>query len=315
MSSWSEISQKNLFPFSKEQSDFETALKEWAHTGVLVDHLFPIESCQLCEHSNLRYHFEIVNNETQAILQVGSSCIEKFGIAIYDEDGNKLQGQARGKQLKEEINAQKQEKMVEPLGQLWQVNKENREQVAAYVRAYQERGGFSPKNLLALFILMKNEGIDYIPHTYKVSLRRKKDRDYLYRISEADRELIWGSLSTAQKKSYLKRKKEFDKKLEREKERQKSHHYSPKPSSSATRTGRKDQQGDSLPEWPIRYSERAHKYKITFFDDEDQPLKRLFRGDLEETRSFIKEQIVNNLEFAKVEIRLTQTNELVEVVP
>jgi hypothetical protein len=44
MSSWSEISQKNLFPFSKEQSDFETALQEWAHTSVLVDHLFPIES-------------------------------------------------------------------------------------------------------------------------------------------------------------------------------------------------------------------------------------------------------------------------------
>ena len=103
MSSWSEISQKNLFPFSKEQTDFEAALKEWAHTGVLVDHLFPIETCQLCEHSNLRYHFEIVNNETQAALQVGSSCIEKFGIAVYDEEGNELQGGARGKQLKEKM--------------------------------------------------------------------------------------------------------------------------------------------------------------------------------------------------------------------
>ena len=169
MSSWQEISQKNLLPFSKEQSDFETALREWAHTGVLVDHLFPIESCQLCEHSNLRYHFEIVNNETQAILQVGSSCIEKFGIAVYDATGNKLQGQARSKQLKEEIKAQKQEMMAESLGELWQVNEKSRAQVAAYVRAYQELDGFSPKNLLSLFTLMNIEGIDYIPHTYKLS--------------------------------------------------------------------------------------------------------------------------------------------------
>jgi hypothetical protein len=271
-----------------------------------------IESCQLCEHSNLRYHFEIINRETKAILQVGSSCIEKFGIAVYDKDGNKLQGRARNKQLKEEINAQRQETMVESLGQLWQVNKKNREEVAAYVRAYQERGGFSPKNLLSLFALMKNEGIDYIPHTYKVTLRSKKDREYLYRMSEAERELIWGSLSTAQKKGYIKGKKKFDKRVE--KERQKSIYSSPTLSSSATRT-RGEDQGDSLPEWPIRYSERAHRYKITFFDDKGRPLKRLFRGDLGETRSFIKDHITNNPEYAKAEIRITQTDELVEVYP
>ncbi|MCP4143114.1 MAG: hypothetical protein GY755_22980 [Chloroflexi bacterium] len=306
MSSWSELSQKNLFPFSKEQSDFEIALQEWAHTGVLVDHLFPVESCQLCEHANLRYHFEIANNETQATLQVGSSCIEKFGIAIYDNEGNKLQGPARGKQLREEINTQKQEMMAETLGELWRQSEKNREEVATYVRAYQERGGFSPKNLLSLFTLMKDEGIDYIPHTYKVTLRRKEDRDYLYRISVEDRELIWGSLSTAQKKGYLKRKKDFDKSLERKK----TLYSSPTHLSSITET----QQEDSLPDWPIRYSERAHRYKITFFDEKGKPLKRLFRGDLEESRSFIREQIANNPEFEKAEIRFTETNDLVEIL-
>jgi len=194
--------------------------------------------------------------------------------------------------------------MVETLGQLWQASEKSREQVAAYVRAYQEGGGFSPKNLLSLFTLMKNEGIDYIPHTYKLSLRKKKDRDYLYRMSEADRELIWGSLSTAQKKGYLKGKKKFEKRVEKERQ---------KPRYSSAKTHREQQQEDSLAEWPIRYSERAHRYKITFFDDEDKPLKRLFRGDLEETRSFIKDSIASNPELSKAEIRMTETNEFVEI--
>ncbi len=73
MISWADTSEKNLFPFSKEKVDFERALREWEHSGVVIDHFYPIESCQLCEHANLRYHFEIINRETQITMQVGSS--------------------------------------------------------------------------------------------------------------------------------------------------------------------------------------------------------------------------------------------------
>ena len=308
MSGWAEISQKNLFPFSKEQSDFEIALREWSHKGILVDHLFPIETCQLCEHANLRYHFEIVNRETKSILQVGSSCIEKFRIRVYDDEGNELEGQARGKQLREEINAKKQELMMEPLGQLWKISKRTREKVAKYIQAYEKRGGFSPQELLYLFTEMNENGIDYAPHLYKVTLRAKKDREYLRHISEPDRELIWSSLSTAQKKGFGKRMRGLDKKLGKVKECQEE-------KESYSLFHDKHQQGSSLLDFPIRYSERAHRYKITFFAQSDKAIKRFFRGDLGETRSFIKAEIANNADYEKAEIRLTQTNELLEIYP
>ncbi len=193
MRSWSEISEKNLFPFSKEQSDFETALQEWEHTSVVIDHLFPVETCQLCEHANLRYHFEIVNRETKATLQVGSSCIEKFGIRVYDKTGKELHGKERKKQLGLEINTKKENLVFASLLELWKRRDKNRERVTVYTREYQDYGKFSPKNLLYLFQQMNAQGVDYVPHIHKVTLRSKKDREYLYRISEADRELIWGT--------------------------------------------------------------------------------------------------------------------------
>lgn len=328
MSYWSEVSQKNLLPFSKEQSDFETALKEWEHTGVVVDHLYPVENCQLCEHANVRYHFEIINRETGAVLQVGSSCIEKFGITIYDEEGNKLRGGARGKKLKEEIKARQDEMMLEPLRRLWKVDEDSREKVAWYVQEYQERGGFPPKKLLYLFSQMNNEGIDYTPHIYKVTLRSKMDREHLYRISEAERKLIWGSLSTAQKKRYVKGKREFEEDMERKKEQERVEKLYSRPAplpiperrrrghvSPHSTTYKSSERAPSLLDMPIRYSERAHRYKITFFDDKDKPLKRFFRGKLEKTRHLIKQKIADTPEYVKAEIRITQTNELLEIYP
>ncbi len=37
-----------------------------------IDHEEPVETCQLCEHEQLRYHFEIKNAITNKALLVGS---------------------------------------------------------------------------------------------------------------------------------------------------------------------------------------------------------------------------------------------------
>ena len=298
MSSWSEISEKNLFSFSKEQSDFEIALEEWAYTGALVDHFFPIETCQLCEHANLRYHFEIINRETGMSMQVGSSCIEHFGIRVYDKEGNELKGKDRQKQLGLEIKTKKDKLVYASLLALWKTSDENREKVTLCTRDYQEKGKFPPRNLLYLFQQMNEKGIDYVPHIFKVTLRSKADQEDLHQMSIAERELIWGSLSTTQKKSYLKRKKAFGEKLKQESSVQ-----------------QKTPVDHSLPEMPIRYSERAHRYKITFFDADGKPVKRLFRGKLNEARTFIRGSIVDSPIFAKAEIRMTETNQLLETHP
>ncbi|MBT7069708.1 MAG: hypothetical protein HN975_02305 [Anaerolineae bacterium] len=129
-------------------------------------------------------------------------------------------------------------------------------------------------------------------------LRNKADQNDLYRLSEDERELIWNSLSAAQKKNYLKRKKAFDEKTEKESQVQE-----------------KASPDYAFPDFPIRYSERAHRYKITFFDENENPLKRLFRGDLEGIRSYIKKEILCKPKYAKAKIQITQTNQLVEFYP
>ncbi len=298
MNSWSEVSEKNLFPFSKEQADFETALQEWEHTGAVVDHFYPIESCQLCEHANVRYHFEIINRETGMTMQVGSSCIEQFGIRVYDEEGKELKGKALENQLQLEIKTKKEEIVFASLLELWNASDENREKVTFCTREYQERGKFSPRNLLYLFQQMDEKGINYIPHVFKVTLRNKVDRESLYDMAENERETIWNSLSAAQKKSYLRGEKAYGVKMERERN-----------------SLQKGSAANSLSDFPIRYSERAHKYKITFFDHHNVPVKRLFRGRLNKIRSLVKKSIAENLTYAKAEVRITQTNEIVEMYP
>ncbi len=298
MNSWSEVSEKNLFPFSKEQADFETALQEWEHTGAVVDHFYPIESCQLCEHANVRYHFEIINRETEITMQVGSSCIEQFGIRVYNEEGEKLSGKAREKQLQLEIKIKKEELVYASLLELWKASDKNQDKVIFCTREYQERGKFSPRNLLYLFQQMDEKGIRYVPHIYKVTLRNKAERESLYRMSESELEIIWDSLSATQKKGYFTGRKAYDAKVEKEK-------------SALQKTSTTN----SLPDFPIRYSERAHKYKVTFIDYSGAFIKRLFRGRLSEIRSLVKKSIAENPNYAKAEVRITQTNEVVEIYP
>ncbi len=304
MNYWSEASQANLLPLSKEQSDFKVALKEWEHRGIAIDHLYPVETCQLCDHANLRYHFEIVNHETRATLQIGSSCIEKFGIRVYDEEGKKMESEAVGKQLREEINAKKEEIILEPLRKLWKAREDSQNKVQKYVQEYQEHGGFSPQNLAYLFKEMREEKISFVPHLYKITLRRRKDRDDLFRMPKEDKDFIWSSLSISQKKRYIKGKNKFDEELKRKQEGKKVREEKKYPPSKKTTL-----------KMPIHYAERAHKYKIIFFDNKGKPLARLFRGNLKEIRALVKEKVAEDDDYTKTEIRITLTNKLVEIYP
>lgn len=58
---WTSRAAANLLPLSVEKTRLNVALKEWAYEGDVKDYEIPTETYQLCEHPNLRYHFEIVN--------------------------------------------------------------------------------------------------------------------------------------------------------------------------------------------------------------------------------------------------------------
>src|ERR1017187_2547261 len=88
--SWIKNAAKNLLPLSREQGNFTLALKEWYYAGNMHDLEEPVEICELCEHPDIRYQFEIVNQHTRNALLGGSEFIHKFEIGAIDESGTVL---------------------------------------------------------------------------------------------------------------------------------------------------------------------------------------------------------------------------------
>ena len=215
---WDRKAKENILPLSKEQSGMDTALAEWYYTGKVSDHIVPSRTCQLCENTGLRYHFEIKNKETKNILLVGSSCILLFGIAVYGDSGKLLKGKEKEKKLTDKIREIQTEAALEDLRQLWMADMKLRDIIDTYIESFEERKGFSPKQLLFLYKQMKKNKISYEPSYYKVALRSDKDKDKLLEMSSQDLELIWPGLSLNQQRNYpvlKKKKQEEEKQLER----------------------------------------------------------------------------------------------------
>ena len=88
--SWASRAAANLLPLSRERRDLAQALKEWRYAGNYHDLETPSADCELCDHPNIRYQFEIQNLFTDEALLIGSECINRFGIAATDEEGRTL---------------------------------------------------------------------------------------------------------------------------------------------------------------------------------------------------------------------------------
>lgn len=202
MSDWLETARTNLLRLSQEAQDFPAALREWEHTGRVLDHGAPLATCQLCEHERLRYHFEIRNRCTAATLLVGSSCITRFDIAVYDDRGQALSGPAKEERLKDKVREQQREARLAPLRELYRVAEAERGIIRQTVLESEARRGFSPAQLLTLFRQMDRHGIRYQPTLYKVRLRSEFDQQQLLRLSAEERVLLWPCLSVQQRRRF-----------------------------------------------------------------------------------------------------------------
>jgi len=90
VSTWIVRGQANLLAASKAR-DIVRAKREWRITYGFDDLGAAVGRCELCEHPDIRYKFEIENSQTNRHLWVGSECIKKFvpvfeaGVEITDE--------------------------------------------------------------------------------------------------------------------------------------------------------------------------------------------------------------------------------------
>lgn len=181
---WMENSIENLIPLS-EATDFKQALKEWEFTGEVIDYEVAEETCELCEHEKLRYHFEIKNTYRDNRLWVGSSCIMRFeDIAIYDNTGVSITDNAQRKQELEKALKEKQIHIgLQPLRELWKKDIDYRNYIHSNVEHFKSKGGYLPFGLAILCARMKSNGIEFKPSMFPVYLRTNESKNQLSQLN------------------------------------------------------------------------------------------------------------------------------------
>lgn len=170
----------NIRPFSSETNDVTVALKEWEYTGNMERREEASEVCRLCDHENLRDLFEIKNKFTSHILQVGSKCIEKFSLPVFDsETGNTVTGAEAAPILQRDrrkvLARAKKEAVVSALEALAKKDPRFEPKLKSFLQTHERDGAFSPSQL-SLLIWRFEEASLSIPASLSMTFKSNADK-------------------------------------------------------------------------------------------------------------------------------------------
>lgn len=210
MAGWAERAAATLLPLS-QASNLAAALKEWSYTGRFFDLEATDGTCELCGQQDLRYHFEIENDDTDASLLVGSECIKRFEIAGIDEQGRRLDADETGKLvdrhrrgLVEDARKQRVMTALLKLGRkLPDFDAQN------FIDFVDDKGAFTPNQVAMIFWRMGSAGVEYRPTDWKVRLRRDSDVGQLQTMNPAAFKRVMAALTGAQRQRVEKIKANF----------------------------------------------------------------------------------------------------------
>jgi hypothetical protein len=184
--SWASRAAKNLLPLSREKSDLAAALKEWRYEGGFHDLESTDADCELCDHPDIRYQFEIRNLHTDSRLQIGSECINRFGISATGEDGSDLDADGTRKNVSRDrqslIEEARKKRVITALVALSQADAEF--PILSFIDYVQDRGAFTPKQLSTLFWRFEKARVPYSPRDFKLTIRRQREKDQLLAMAE-----------------------------------------------------------------------------------------------------------------------------------
>lgn len=204
---WAQIAYKTLQPLSKVQNPLKAMLDEWFYNGNLIDYETPCETCGLCGHENLKYHFGITNSETGNELLVGSECIEKFNLSGIGDHGEYLDPNQTSQKVKRDRNKlikdSKQKRALQCLILLSQKDKEF--DFKRTIDSFEEKNSFSPNQLALIFWRLSKHNIKFKVSDFKVSIRRDRNKMQLAAMDERKFLTIRDALSSSQKDFYWKR--------------------------------------------------------------------------------------------------------------
>ncbi len=178
-------------------SSLPQAFKEWRFTDHTVDHEEPSEVCGLCDKRELRYHFEIENELTKERLMVGSHCILKFDVPVYEKGELLGRSEARQKlnKLKEEMHREACIRALEKM-----LEREDNQILRGALGYYKEHGYLTPKYAFVVLWRLGANNVNHTPSFFTVRLNRESLKDDLKKMNQHRVTTIWPALSDAQRK-------------------------------------------------------------------------------------------------------------------
>ncbi|HGY1007987.1 TPA: hypothetical protein ACNUUR_000540 [Aeromonas salmonicida] len=192
--------RNNIIPLSISGM-LPQAFEEWYFTDRTIDHGHAIETCQLCEQEDLRYHFEIANDLTNKKLLVGSRCILKFDLSVF-EHGRRLAHNGAKKKLEQLMQKMHFESCIDALKELNDL--EGNPILSTAISYYRKNKYLSPRLAFVVMWRLSVHKIDYTPSFFKINLSLKKHKNDLMNMPLSQVHKIWYSLSSSQREIALK---------------------------------------------------------------------------------------------------------------
>lgn len=189
----------NILPLSVGAT-LPEAFEEWSFTERTIDHEQPTDTCQLCEHEELRYHFEIKNALTNKVLWVGSQCILKFNLSVF-EQGRRLSADDAKKKLERLMQQMRLQSCINALEKLAEA--EGNDILSNALAFYKKNKYLTPKFAFVVLWRLQSNKIDHSPSFFKINLQKDKYQRDLREMPLSRVHVIWPALSSAQRKKAI----------------------------------------------------------------------------------------------------------------
>ncbi len=196
MGGYTQRVRDSILPLSVADT-LPAAFTEWSFTENTVDHETPIETCELCGQQDLRYHFEIANQYTEAALWVGSHCILQFDVAVI-EKGRRLSPEEAKRHLAKLTQRMQLESCIRALEQL--ATKEINPVLSGALDYYRRNKKLTPKYAAVVFWKLRTFRIDHRPSFFQVELRRAQHVEDLRQMPTRRVHSFWSALSAGQRR-------------------------------------------------------------------------------------------------------------------
>ncbi|MBN3777343.1 hypothetical protein G3O06_07210 [Burkholderia sp. Ac-20345] len=196
MQHYSQRVRDNILPLSIGDT-LPKAFEEWTVTESVVDHETPRETCELCGQESLRYQFEIRNSLTGNTLWVGSQCILKFGLSVF-ENGRILSPEDAKKKINRIMEQMRQDACIRALEAV-AIAEEN-EILSNALQYFKVHKYLSPKQAFVVLWRLNRHRIDHNPSFFKIDLKHDRFKSQLREMEESRVHVLWPALTSSQRK-------------------------------------------------------------------------------------------------------------------